>query len=323
MQSRPLIEIDRTMNAEVHPIPLQYQLSIQGFPFGEGHPAREITAQIIQGFLNTAEPVDWAFSDAEAESVLITSMLKYPINPSVITSFTKPLDAALHAVGEDHIKSSFWLWCRARILENFIPLPDELRRAAIRGFAVARALGTMTILPLGQNQISSDEGVFDFPRHLLTETDENNFLPCLLEAMILAFAGGPTKGKRTFDAYRTLIDYGLGGPVTSKFKIDGSTLRILETGDYGSTRIVDAKRAELLAVDGNRVANAIKFVTNHLVTLEKIRTRGPDARSWRTQRGSIVPTDTLSMELLDDLCGGYTEVREALEQIGRDSESTA
>jgi hypothetical protein len=141
--------------------------------------------------------------------------------------------------------------------------------------------------------------------------------------MILAFAGGPTKGKRTFDAYRTLIDYGLGGGVTSKFKIDGSTLRILETGDYGSTRIVDAKRAELLAVDGNRVANAIKFVTNHLVTLEKIRTRGPDARSWRTQRGSIVPTDTLSMELLDDLCGGYTEVREALEQIGRDSESTA
>jgi hypothetical protein len=322
MQSRPLVEIDRTMSAEVHPEPLKYELSIQGFPFGDGHPAREVTAQVIQGFLNTAEPVDWAFSDAEAESVLITSFLKFPVNPSVITSFTKPLDAALHEFTDSRLRSSFWQWRRSRILENFIPLPDDLRRAAIRGFAVARALGTATNIPGKQNRISSDEGVFDFPPYFLTETNQNNFLPCLLEAMILAFAGGPTKGKRAFEAYGTLVRYGLGGGLTTEFKIDGSTLRILETGDYGSTRILDAKRAELLAVDGNRVANAIKYVTDHLVTLEKLANRGMDPRSWRTKKGNVEPVDTLNMELLDDLRGGYTEVREALEQIDSGGVST-
>jgi hypothetical protein len=323
MQSRPLVEIDRTMSAEVHPEPLRYQLSIQGFPFGDGHPAREITAQIIQGFLNTAESVDWAFSDAEAESVLITSFLKFPVNPSVITSFTKPLDAALHDFVDTRLRSSFWQWRRARILENFIPLPDDLRRAAVRGFAVARALGTMTNDPSGQNSISSDEGVFDFPRHLLTATNHLNLLPCLLEAMILAYAGGPTKGKRAFDAYRTLIQYGLGGGLTSEFTIEGSTRRILETGDYGPTRILDTKRAELLAVDGNRVANAIKYVTDHLVTLEKLANKGMDRESWRTKAGSVAPPDTVSMEMLNDLRGSYTMVRVALEQIDRGAESTA
>lgn len=323
MQSRPLVEIDRTMSAEVHPEPLKYELSIQGFPFGDGHPAREVTAQVIQGFLNSAEPVDWAFSDAEAESVLITSFLKFPVNPSVITSFTKPLDAALHEFTDGRLRASFWQWRRSRILENFIPLPDDLRRAAIRGFAIARALGTVTNLPKDQNRISSDDGTFNFPPYLLTETNHDNVLPCLLEAMILAFAGGPTKGKRAFEAYGTLVQYGLGGGLTSEFNIDGSTLRILETGDYGPTKILDTRRAELLAVDGNRVANAIKYVTDHLVTLEKIATKGMNEMSWRTKQGSIVPVDTLTMELLDDLRGGYTEVREALEQIDSGGTSTA
>lgn len=322
MQSRPLIEIDKTMSAEVHPEALRFELSIQGFPFGDGHPAREITSQVIQGFLNTAEPVDWAFSDNEAESVLITSFLRYPVNPSVITSFTKPLDSALKDFTKDRLRSSFWQWRRSRVLENFIPLPDDLRRAAIRGFAVARALGTATNIPGGQNQIANDDGVFDFPPYLLTETNQNNLLPCLLEAMILAFAGGPTKGKRAFEAYGTLVQYGLGGGLTSEFKIDGSTLRILETGDYGSTKILDAKRAELLNADGNRVANAIKYVTDHLVTLEKLATKGMHPKSWRTKKGSVEPVDTLNMELMNDLRSGYTEVREALEQIDSGGTST-
>jgi len=322
-QSRPLIEIDKTMNAEVHPEQLQFELSIQGFPFGEGHPAREITSQVVQGFLNTATPVNWIFSDNEAESVLITSFLRHPVNPSVITSFTKPLDAALKEFSDGRLRASFWQWRRSRILENFVPLPDDLRRAAVRGYAVARALGTLTNVPLGRNQISNDDGVFDFPPYLLTETNETNMLPCLLEAMVLAFAAGPTRGKSAFDAYRVLIQYGLGGGLTSEFKIDGSTLRILESGDYGSTKVLDPKRAGQLTAEGNFVANAITYVTNHLVTLEKLTTKGMDARSWRTKLGNVVPTDTLSMEMLDDIKSGYVEVRTALEQISSGETSTA
>jgi hypothetical protein len=118
------------------------------------------------------------------------------------------------------------------------------------------------------------------------------------------------------------VQYGLGGGLTSEFKIDGSTLRILETGDYGSTKILDAKRAELLNADGNRVANAIKYVTDHLVTLEKLATKGMHPKSWRTKKGSVDPVDTLNMEMMNDLRSGYTEVREALEQIDSGGTST-
>jgi hypothetical protein len=201
MQSRPLIEVDNVLNATVHPNPLSYTLNIQGFPFGQGHPAREVTESIIQGFMNSPESVDWAFSSGEAESVLITNFLEYPVHPSVINSFTQPLTTALGRFDPDLLRSSFWQWRRARILENFIPLPDALRIAAIRGFAVSRILGTMTVEPKGQNQISTSAGIANFPKNLLTETDQNNILPVLLEAMILTFADAPIKGKSAFAAY--------------------------------------------------------------------------------------------------------------------------
>jgi hypothetical protein len=59
-----------------------------------------------------------------------------------------------------------------------------------------------------------------------------------------------------------------------------------------------------------------------LVTLEKLAVKGMDPRSWRTKKGNVEPVDTLNMELLDDLRGGYTEVREALEQIDSGGVST-
>jgi hypothetical protein len=108
MQSRPLVEIDLVMNATVHPQPLKYVLNIQGFPFGKGHPAREESEQVIQGFLNDARDVDWAFSSGDAESVLITNFLEYPVNPSVITSFTQPLHKAVGAYTPELLRSSFW-----------------------------------------------------------------------------------------------------------------------------------------------------------------------------------------------------------------------
>jgi hypothetical protein len=159
MQSRPLVEIDVAMNATVHPKPLSFILNIQGFPFGVGHPARNNTEEIIQGFLSTAEAVDWAFTSSETESVLLTSFLEYPVNPSVVTSFTKPLNSSLNQMDPDLMRSSFWQWRRSRILENFVPLPDEIRIAAIRGFAVARALGLITALEGHQNEISTSNGV--------------------------------------------------------------------------------------------------------------------------------------------------------------------
>lgn len=314
MQSRPLVQIDATMNATVHPHQLSYVLNIQGFPFGVGHPAREETEQIIQGFLDDARPVD-AFTSGDAESVLITNFLEYPVNPSVITSFTQPLKAALGTFTPELLRSSFWQWKRARILENFIPLPDALRFAAIRGFAVSRILGLMTALPKGQNQISTRNGVHNFPPNLLTETNGNNILPVLLEAMILTFADASTVGKSAFAAYGALIDYGTGGGQADAFEVDGVLAEILSSGDYGALKIVDQRRADALRNDpAGRMKNALAYLDQNIKHFDMIDAQPLHPHSWKDIVGSIDPVDTLTRELLNCSRTSYVVVREALER---------
>jgi hypothetical protein len=323
MQSRPLIEVDNVINSTVHPKPLSYTLNIQGFPFGHGHPAREVTESIIQGFMNTAAGVDWAFSSGDAESVLITNFLEYPVHPSVVNSFTQPLNKALAKFDADLLRSSFWQWRRARILENFIPLPDALRIAAIRGFAVARALGVVTADPLGENKISTIGKVHSFPKNLLTETDQSNILPVLLEAMILAFADAPIKGKAAFDAYGALIEYGTGGGMAAGFEIAGETARILSTGDYGNTQILDQSRASALAAgSGNRVTEAIKYVEANIARYDGLDALPLDNRSWRNQVGSVEPVDTMTREMISDLRKAYVQVKDALKRFEQGSDGT-
>ena len=165
-QSRPLIELDTNMYATVHSQPIETSLNVQGFPFGEGHPARSITEGVIQGFLKTPGNVDHVFSSGEAESVLISSFLDNPVHPSVVSSFTQPLTQSMSKiVSADLLRSSFWLWRRARILENFIPLPDHLRLAAIRGFAITRSLGYCTATVTDVNRIVDHEGFHHFPKY--------------------------------------------------------------------------------------------------------------------------------------------------------------
>jgi hypothetical protein len=320
MQSRPLIEVDNVINSTVHPKPLSYTLNIQGFPFGHGHPARAVTESIIQGFMNTAASVDWAFSSGDAESVLITNFLEYPVHPSVVNSFTQPLNKALAKFDADLLRSSFWQWRRARILENFIPLPDSLRIAAIRGFAVARALGVVTADPLGENKISTIGKVHSFPKNLLTETDQSNILPVLLEAMILAFADAPIKGKAAFDAYGALIEYGTGGGMAAGFEIAGETARILSTGDYGNTQILDQTRASALAAgSGNRITEAIKYLDANIARYDGLDALPLDNRSWRNQVGSVEPVDTMTRELIGDLRKAYVQVKDALKRFEQGS----
>lgn len=331
MQSRPLVEIDVAMNATVHPKPLSFVLNIQGFPFGVGHPARKSTEEIIQGFLSTAEGVDWAFTSSETESVLLTSFLEYPVNPSVITSFTKPLNGSLNQMDPDLMRSSFWQWRRARILENFVPLPDEIRVAAIRGFAVARALGLITALEGQQNEISTSNGVYKFPKNLLTVYDQNNLLPALLESMILTFADAATMGKNAFNAYGALIEYGLSDGGAGTFKVDRDFERILRTGDYGRIKVVDEVKATALMASGSEIGRreVVKvYIESNLNRIRTVMKQADPAnsygdivydvdyrKSWRTKVGEVVPMDAMTLELSHDMEKAYSQVLAAISTV--------
>jgi hypothetical protein len=316
MQSRPLIEIDESLNAVVHPRPISCSLNIGGFPFEEGHPARELTEEIIQGFLGTSEPIDWAFTPTECESVLVSSFLNYPVNPSVVTSFTEPLANSVHRFNREVMQTSFWRWRRAHSLQKFVPLPYELRIAAIRGFAVARALGVMSAEERDQNVIADRDGDKQFPKWLLTPTDRNNLFSALLEAMVLAFAEVSSKGKDAFAAYESLIEYGTGQGLWIDFRVNGLFRHFLETGNYDGVRIVDQGRADSVSgIDRfERAEKVIEYLQRNIERFEDLERLGPDPQSWRNSDGTVQPIDTLTHELLPDLRNAYGQVLDAVQK---------
>jgi hypothetical protein len=174
----------------------------------------------------------------------------------------------------------------------------------------------MTALPVGQNKIATDKGVFNFPTNLLTETDKNNILPALLEAMVLVFADVPTHGKAAFNAYGALLDYGNGRGMSTGFEIDVITAQILKTGEYGNVRIVDSARADSLGNDPQtRIKNAIAYLDANIKRFDSLDSKLMHPHSWRNSDGAIDPVDTMSRELLPDLRKGYVMVREAIERF--------
>ena len=313
------------MYATVHSQQITTSLNVQGFPFGEGHPARSITQEVVQGFLRMPGDFEWIFSSGEAESVLITSFLDNPVNPSVVSSFTQPLAQGMsNIVNADLLRSSFWLWRRARILENFIPLPDQLRLSAIRGFAITRALGYCTASIDVVNRVVDHNGVHEFPKHLLTATNRNNVLPALLESMVLTFADVPTKGKDAFNAYGALINYGMGGGLADEFQLSKVMIDFL---DYGvgpeAQRVyatVDPGRAEKVSSTDyeTRKIKILEYLDGYLRFLQQLDAKPLSNSHWRDSTGAVDPVDTLTLELMSDLTRGYTDVRTAVHNHSQD-----
>ena len=319
-QSRPLIEIDRKMYATVHSQEIGTSLNVQGFPFGEDHPARSMTQEVVQRFLRTPGDVEWIFSGGEAESVLISSFLDNPVNPSVVSSFTEPFAQSMsNIVNPNPFRSSFWLWRRARILENFIPLPDQLRLSAIRGFAIARSLGYCTASIDEVNRVVDHNGVHEFPKHLLTATNRNNVLPALLEAMILTFADVPTKGKDAFNAYGALIDYGIGGGLVDQYELPSEMISFLNDNEFVYD-VVDSNRQEKIVANDfdQRKENVLRYLDAYLQFLQQLDAKPLSNSHWRDQSGYVDPIDTLTLELMGDLTRGYTDVRTAVHNHSQD-----
>ena len=322
--SLPLIEIDREMNATVHPLEVRISPQIQGFPFTMGHPARQIVEDVLTAQLPIGTPPNY-FSSNDTESVSISSFMTNRVNPSVISSFTEPLSRSMsNIVNPSVLQSSFWLWRRARILENFIPLPDQLRLSAIRGFAIARALGYCTASVDEVNRIVDLNGVHEFPKHLLTATNRNNVLPALLESMVLTFADVPTKGKDAFNAYGALIDYGIGGGLSDEFQLSKVMIDFLDYGTGPEAKHVytpvDLGRAEKVSSTDyeTRKIKILEYLDGYLRFLQQLDAKPLSNSHWRDSTGAVDPVDTLTLELMSDLTRGYTDVRTAVHNHSQD-----
>ena len=324
-QSRPLIEIDTALNAVVHPAKQKIEVRplVQGFPFPVGHPAREIVDEMLA--TKTGGDSSGRFVDRDAESVLISSFIHYPVHPMVVTSICQPLGTAVDRLRANPtaMRSAFWLWRRTKTLEDFVPLHDDSRRAMIRGFAIARMMGYITADPGRPVEISSEKGPLRFPFPLLTYVSQNNILPALLEAFPLTLAEAPTRQVSAFDAFKRLHD--LGVRQGSTYSLPAEISDFMLTG-RPKCQPLDPLRAERCtphvpdSEDGTEVRRAamVKYIDDNLARYRRIASEEFTGQECRDQYGAVQPEDTLSHEIISDLLSSFEEVKAALAAFGKD-----
>jgi hypothetical protein len=308
IQSQPLIDINLALNAVIHPQhpELAVMSIMEGFPFPTGHPAREIVSAVM-GADNAS------FTDGQVESVLISSFIEYPVHPMVVNSFVTPLRKHLNEIGLDsaQLRGAFWLWRRTKVLQDFIPLPDETRLAMIRGFAVARMLGYITADPSNKVRITGTTGPLEFPFPLLTDVSSDNILPALLEAFGLCFGQVSVEGVAAFDAYTRL--YQLGESTGQIYVLAEEAETFLRTGvlpfapeDAGRHQRAKGETEE------DRSANLRKYMEDNIRRYDTLQSRPFTGAETRDRFGTVTPEDTLSQELVDDLKNAYEAVLDAL-----------
>jgi len=306
-QAKPLIELDRALNAQVHDANPQLRVLpiMQGFPFPAGHPAREVVLGVIGDEVR--------FNDTETQSVLISSFIEFPVHPMVVSSFVQPLGSALNDIGlsADQLRGAFWLWRRTKVLEDFIPLPDETRLAIIRGFAVARMLGYITADPSQKVRITGTSGALEFPFPLLTDVSSDNILPALLESFGLCFGTVGVRQLSAFEAYKRL--YELGESTGSTYVLAAEAETFIRTGAAPHAP-TDAARHERAKADTEeeRSERLQQYIRANIARYESLQAQPFTGQETRDLFGSVIPEDTLSRELVDDLKNAYDEVLIAL-----------
>ena len=309
--SKPRIDIDHDLNALID---FEYGYShtqnevahIFQLPFSQGHPAYEVSNAILASHLNFySRPDSYFTTDGSITSVGISSYFKYPVNPSVMKHFTESQAAFRDAFSWLRDSERVFKWHRTRTLSEFIPLPTELRHAAIRGFAVGRMLGYITIDTQDAIKISGKEREYAFPRLLMTKSSPTNLLPALLESMSLCFADVPKLGQEAFGAYRELISLGDDVKTIHHFSFENECLKFIQTGEH--LRIpVDIERAERMSAETpeERAKKMLDYLNLNLSGYVQVGERFNEMALV----DSISAEDRLTLELLDELIENYQVV---------------
>ena len=308
---KPRIDIDHNLNAQIH---RRNDLAhVFKLPFPEGHPAYEASHAILTTHLNPSDNfLAYFASNITTTSVGISSYFIYPVNPSVMKHFTETQATFAERSNSWSEKEQDFKWRRTRKLSEFIPLPTALRHAAIRGFAIGRMLGYITIDTEDAIKISGREREYVFPRFLMTKSGPSNLLPALLESMSLCFADVPKLGQEAFGAYRELISMGATGQFAATLPVENECLKFIQTGER--LRIpVDIERAERMSADTSeeRTKKMLDYLELNLTRYVQFG----EKFNAMTIADSISAEDCLTLELIDELTENYQFVFDSIKNV--------
>ncbi len=227
---------------------LATSLTVQELPFDGGHPAHDVAKAILTGQDGVSAGAFKSRSKTGMESVLVVRRLATPVHPAVVASLYEPIvkdwDKAVTPDDPATAIKTFWNNKRARLLNEFIPLPKPAIESIVRGWFVGRLLGLITdpTPSTGPHVHTRDdfgnEEIAAFPWPLLRhgrndELEEpesiDEWLPAILEHLPLAMMM-LSQDPHALDAYEQTFRLGHG---TKKAKAD--VKRFITKGETASS----------------------------------------------------------------------------------------
>ena len=203
--AEPLVSINSGLLGIVHPghnQPSMIRIASQ-IPFSPGHEARKDVEEVLKLKGWDEQAIAGMFSDSDRESIDVFTMLGEPYEPVVFDSLMKPIAEEWGSrKGDVDGRATFWRWRRARPLVQSIPVAESVRRAMVRGWFTARALGQIStsgdkaatiFVPSGH---AAPGRPLPFPSPLLSDvTSEADRLPITLMSVTLAMADLNSSGQ--------------------------------------------------------------------------------------------------------------------------------
>lgn len=151
--AQPLVSIPRGLINSIHPghSDLPCNFVCQPFPFPpDMNDAREAVERIMHSI---SKPDGGWFRNqntSRVESVLLTSVLEFPVQPGAVMSLCEPIYSEWNEVRNQPATVrgtrilGFWSYNRARLLTESIPLTLMAQKGIIKGWFIGRLLGMIS-----------------------------------------------------------------------------------------------------------------------------------------------------------------------------------
>jgi hypothetical protein len=275
-------------------------------------------------------------NDTHLPHIDIISQLDAPISPLVVESLMKPIANAWASSKSSQVsRAGFWSLRRARILKEFIPVPQEHLRAMIRGWFTAQLLGLIDISkapyviyknPMGP---IPDE-MASFPDEFLSSSaNPKDQLPIVLESLSLAYAEvGNQSSLNPLHAFIALRDYGRTNPQLDPKILEYSACNPvikhwIDTGSIPNQDRLNQYKGARHEIQGGtapeRIVKTVKFIETIASDYSNL---------WESHIPQIAanPSKMSSApfwpELYGDIQAALLELRSAISALASDSGAT-